>query len=669
MKTIHGLNARGITLMEALIALLVISLGMLGIARFYGDIIASTGSSKARVEALQVAETAIDTLRAQAMGQAACAVVGGLGMTSTTVPGVNAEFTRQTTVTPNQTLNPTAFLVDVRVSWQDPKVVDPNLQPLVRLSSEIACDNPRASVDLVDGSSGGGGLKASPTGDARMGGDTSYDPSDLQDLLDDGKGNKFADGTTDGTIILLTDDGQRRELIDAATGQVLLTIDGKGGATPSEFSTISGRVYVEGNSPSPGVVRMIISAVGYCAINEPTNNVLPANATGSAVKYRFLQYQCYVGAGWYGSIGIFRTDGMGNNDRICQGDPDEEEPTTAKSTSRHPQLSVIRTYRGFKQIGLDAESNPTYTSVGIGSGDGHTEHDFLLVRITGQPKDSDCLAQLKLTPTPYVAGASEFFNNPGRMVCLTEGRVNPNDSNNLYACPDMWPVGSPPVATGEIKLSGTISADQAGSLDWTDPPGVFAGDLDNACTVTPDLANNSATYECEVTYVGTEGWSGTVRIDEAWLAETKLYASPLAHTRSGELEDVTGLDFVLSSTGPEIEKLQLSGTIKRSTTNVTINSVSVERGTCAPLEWGQNALSTVYSCESGAWAPGSDWLVTLSMGNQSAICNHRTDPTAQTSSTDTTILMEDLQDPALELDINTRRTSGSGAATTCPVFD
>ncbi len=51
-------------MIEALIALAVISLGVLAIAKLYGELIASTAESKARTEAVQIAEQRIERLRA-----------------------------------------------------------------------------------------------------------------------------------------------------------------------------------------------------------------------------------------------------------------------------------------------------------------------------------------------------------------------------------------------------------------------------------------------------------------------------------------------------------------------------------------------------------------------------------------------------------------------------
>lgn len=658
MKTYTRPSSRGITLLEALIALLVISLGMLAIARFYGDIIASTGASKARVEALQIAETAIDELRARAMGQVECDAVGDLGTfpdPPVPVAGVNASFTPQTTVIPN--ITSTGFLVEVTVSWDDPKSADTSL---VRLSSEIACDNPQTSVALVGNNSGADGLQASPTGRARLGGDNDY----ADGLPVDATDNTFPSGTDDGTVTHVTDGGTR-ELIDAASGAVVLTIDPIGDeATAPDFSTIAGRVYVEGNSPSPEVVRMLVSATGYCALNQPGDNSLPEGAEGSDIKYFFMEYQCYVGPEWYGNVGIYRIDGMATNDRVCVGDPDVEPSTL--TTGRHPQLSVSRSYRGFEEVGVNADGDPTFTSVGIAAGQTYSEHDFLLVRITGSATDSDCTAQLQLTPvdaTDTIVGLSEFVNNPGKMVCLTEGRTEP------YECPDVWPAGSPSVTAQIITLSGTITTDATYSLSDTDLPTVFTGAGDNICVVSY-VDVSSVTYTCDVEYIG-EGWSGLVSIDPDWLNLLNLYASPSAHTLTAQFDDVSLPDFALSKDGPVIPTLKVSGTITRSLGEIGIASVSIERGTCDTLDWGSESLSTEYSCTSGEWEPGLDWLVSLAIEapKDNVICAIQIDPVdISARDTDSTVTLRKLDTAEVRLDMNVSVKKNGEVGSTCPTF-
>ena len=71
--------------------------------------------------------------------------------------------------------------------------------------------------------------------------------------------------------------------------------------------------------------------------------------TAGTHLYTYFTYTCFFGTGWYGNIGIVRSDTASINDRSCGGDPEESDAGTA--VSRHPQLMATRIFRGYTPPG------------------------------------------------------------------------------------------------------------------------------------------------------------------------------------------------------------------------------------------------------------------------------------------------------------------------------
>ena len=100
----------GTSLMEVMITLAVISIGILGIIYIQGDITSQSANNKARMEAVVLAEDRVEFYRTVKVED-----LPGYAGTELSIPGVNAEFTRTTTVTEG-----TETYIEVTVSWQDP---------------------------------------------------------------------------------------------------------------------------------------------------------------------------------------------------------------------------------------------------------------------------------------------------------------------------------------------------------------------------------------------------------------------------------------------------------------------------------------------------------------------------------------------------------------------
>ena len=467
----------GIALVEALIALTVLSVGMLSIARFQGELTAGSGLSKARSEAVQLAQDKIEEFR----NLSTEAQYNALATGSDTAPivGTNTSFQRNWIVTAVN--NPPARQVQVSVVWDDPKEGEQR----VDLFTMVVWDDPSYSGTLATGVlAGTGGFLRPPTGEGSLESDKVYETIPLDAVLN-----------PDGTYTYVTDDGDgRRELI-AADGKVLMVLKDN-----SEFSTIEGRIYTtEGDTwLAEGDMYIVTSDAVYCGRYGGINS-LPE--TGAA-KYHYVDYRCYVGPQWYGNVGVVRTGGNAPNERVCLGDP-----AVAYSDvfgSRHPAMSTTRSYRGYEYEGIHLKSVGIGMSTGTYVAAAFDDHDFLLTNLSGQVVDTKCADPQNLITS------SVFTGNPGTFVCLTD------------TCPVTQPTGEPPITI----VSGTITYTDTnvGSLNSLVTGLVIDSGECPVYTVGP--AGKSIAYECEIDWRGWTGdtWSGNMILQFASPGEICSFA-------------------------------------------------------------------------------------------------------------------------------------------------
>ncbi|MFP4155092.1 MAG: type IV pilus modification PilV family protein [Halothiobacillaceae bacterium] len=466
-------RSRGFTLIEALIGLVVMSVGLLAIASLQNELISSSGQAKARSEALQIAEQDLEILRGYINRAQFDAVTS---VSDQSVTGTNTTFTLNRTV---ESVSDTLWDVAVDVRWTDPK--DGTQQ--VVLESLIGWNNPTSGARTALGPEAGITIDR-PTGRAIQGG-RIYDavPEGAEANL-----TTLADGSEleDGTFTYTAPDGAT-ELIDS-DGRVLLTI-----RSGEEFSTIAGTFYTTQNINGADTFITASDASACVRIGIDPMEKLPA--TGPT-RYRYFHYKCYVGPGWYGNVGVTRAAGAHNNDRICVGAPDEPVDST-RMDSRHPALSTVRIYRGFVDRGLEYPD-----SVGIGV-DPETDlytpshyegHQFLLHRFGGNPNDSDCNAELKLvSPSP-------FIDSPGKGFCLTPDY-----------CPPIFDPGATLTTTVVVEVTpqGFQNRNDYLANGLQMPP----MDLDgNDCALTSEVP--AIKYTCTATRTGWTGtaWNGTLTI-------------------------------------------------------------------------------------------------------------------------------------------------------------
>ncbi len=431
---------RGVALLEGLISLLILSLGILALTRLNAHLMNASGLTKARTEAIQIAHSEIEKLRAQIL-ETSFKSIGDA--TEEGLAGKNALFS----VTRNVTdVGPALKALEVTVGWTSPSNGGTDS---VSISSLLNWSDPRLLIRLEDGIPAYSSALRPPIGVAKR----PAIPT------------QKAAGTP-GTYL----DGDTRELRDAA-GNVLLVLDPIDKNNPREFATISGRVYFDTDrlksNFQPAKVLVASTAEGHCFPSTSASIALTTVPdTGGKLKY--YEYKCYVGEGWYANIAIQNLDN--NEVNVCVGDPTF---TTSSSMNYWTTLPIAqpasrRVYRGYKSL----ESAATgYFITGIANGGKYPEHGmpqpshFSSYSTSSTTQDyfnhHFLITDLKVQDScQSVMGefSTHFHKNAGAALCLS-----PDDSPADDKCPKIWPGWPAFIGAGAGDFGGGDSGEDGGS--------------------------------------------------------------------------------------------------------------------------------------------------------------------------------------------------------------
>ena len=656
MRTIKKPNQNGFILVEALVALIVVAVGILGIGKMNALLLQGTGVSKTRAEAIQLAQDRVETARNFNL-QAGC-TDANLANASTNVTGVNANFTVATSYPASDT---TWKAIEVCVTWDGGACNAVGNRVVLR--SVISCAGMGTSAQVGTGSASGtrGGFIKTPTGRGTVGGG-SYTPGSVPGTANNIDGINVPDNTS----TYVRDDGVR-ELIDTVTGKVLLTVGKLGCENEApQFSTISGKVYVEAKNGDPIVTEsnlyVLSSDASYCTKLPYQNDwVLPSGSSGNNIKYFYTYYQCYIGAEWWGNIGLVRIDNANANNRVCVGSPVNSNTSTL--FSKHSQLSTNRAYRGYREIG---NNTGIYETKGIGESntlntactaaekkDVYTytpqflkNHHFVHTVITGQASDAACnTAQTTLnayvptgslgstTGNPTVTapndGSSKTItanNNPGKFYCMS------NDDG--VTCPNV--TTNPTIPSTLVHGTITNYTGSATALTAIDSGG-------SSCNTEALTANGttSYTYSCSINWSGFIGssWNGAI----AFTAGNGITLCP-GSTAPTVVPTGNNVAYAINASNASSSPNSINFTdIPNAVTDITLN-FDVKSGTCGALgqpnlsAWTFSGSGTNAAAASMSWATISGAtsyrIRTCDITGQNTSCNPASStPTTQTLTT------------------------------------
>lgn len=344
LTTLAHRKQRGISLVEALIALLVLSLGMLTMARLQSHLRLGSDIARQRAEAVRLAQEDIETMRAYSVLAASGAARSYAEITSASV-NVDAStgYATNTQYTVSrQIVAATALAVKtaaVTVSWTD-RTGEPQR---VVLNSIIAANDPAH----------GGALGLAPTGVHAKGAfsRSSRVPVNAKDL---GNGSSVLKPTSTSTVALVFDNTSGRVTARCSGINPLTATRDLGlGNLTSCGSTIayllSGSVRFSQASPpdaargndTPLVFSVMLGLTGgtYAAAPECSSEEVQTD-TGE----RYVAYHCVVvplaNGRWSGRSTLSPagwTLGAGPNDeRVCRYSADLDGSGAIDANEEHP---------------------------------------------------------------------------------------------------------------------------------------------------------------------------------------------------------------------------------------------------------------------------------------------------------------------------------------------
>lgn len=539
MNTFKSHQQKGVALIEAMVAFVVVAAGVLGVLKINASLLASTGQSKARAEAVALAQDRLERARDFNL-QTTCADPSLVTSAEETFTGINEAFVIKVTFNDIKIDNNSdgdvnddgEFVgkdVSVCVRWRSGTCTPGVAGDRVLLNSRIACTGSGTSAQI--GQSGtqnrNGGFLKTPAGRATAGTNIDYNSQSGDTQL----------GTTDTTFKTKTIRRSNGDLIlvSTDTNKILLITKKLSCETQApEYSTIRGKILLQSQGGSPIIPTAnlfpLISEGAVCRLD--TANILTNKYPSSGTtEYFWADYKCYVGAEWWGNIGVVSTE-SGNGDtvakRACTGN--SIGATLSNNIySKHPQLSGSRAYRGYR---VDVHDSTTIETVGIGetstkntactASEGRTvynntsqhfvNHNFAVWTINGTINDSQCNTiatagrvndNINSESPTVVNGELVAHHNPGKYYCMS----NVDGVSCEYATG-----GGSTIPT--TIISGTI--ERGSGNNKATISGIEQIGADCTATDWASQANASTyTYSCTLNWSGSinaypNGWNGSV---------------------------------------------------------------------------------------------------------------------------------------------------------------
>ena len=526
-------RSAGFVLIEALVAMLIIALGLLAFSKLQLVSLGGAGEAKARSEAAACAQAKLEALRNIVL-QSRYSALTAIPDATCTGASTGNTYTVAFSTTANATATINETLIGATTTW-----TDRTGGQTLYLNSRIAWDDPGADVRAKQNVSS---TLISPTGQAER---CSSGIAGCTGLTG---GTSGAGGTS-----IRTDSSGGTYLYKDTSGLLYLPPDRNG--TAQAFTTITGKVYFDtaaGNKiPNSSNVRVRLSSEGECVYDNTTTT----SASGAGISYTYFSYTCFVGPGWYGNVGATIDDSVnGNaaNATLCVGDPTFNGGVSDGTTiSVHPAEASVRSYRGFKtnpdttqlttfpylatgmtggrHYGIsdgsafmttlsaapyDGRPLPSsypssYSSITAGSPTDYFEQNFLVTSISG---NESCKSRMGGGAN---VATSVFVRNAGQYFC-----INPDNDAATDVCPSTWP-GFTTTSGGSLDYALAVGTSGSGTVAITAPSAISCG---TSCTVSyasgttvtlVATANSGSTFSSWTGCTSTSGTSCTVIVDAA----------------------------------------------------------------------------------------------------------------------------------------------------------
>ncbi|WP_415911653.1 type IV pilus modification PilV family protein [Neptuniibacter sp. QD37_11] len=535
---------KGFTLIEALLAFVIVAIGLIGAALFQSELVTESGNSKARAVAVKLAEQKLEQERVVILENSYASLALASYPESTNVTVGNTAYTVSYSLASTAAASfQTHYMLGVDVAWTDSL----GNAESVSLNSRLVWNDPKSSFDSSDQAGTGTdesiGSFERPSGSAvataRETSDEVHDATksvgDWIELAD----NKYG--------IKITDD----ECIngDAGCDQVVTVIELVDLSSP--IFSIKGNIYVDSSV-----------SVSYEDL-EASPNVLTSEGGGCAV-YELgsdIGYTCLFGEGWYGTIALLLPDAQGSNKPGACISPREYkyygiDPATVSGTIQSsdvigqsglvrftttngpgPYLAASNAAPGlgyyYMYSEVDTNVEDTQSSLLNTSGNLLNQH-FLVINTNGNKDCSDFLTALNNVPAGYPSLSTDDYSyTDGVTVTIPDEEKVLGYVNLAYEISGQLDVSS--VASGAEGLLSTIEV-------GVDPLPDFA----QQCELEV-LADQILGYSCFVDY----SWNGTVTPSVVSGAAVSFDFAPLEYdfSLSPVTADVTsGKDFVVTDT-------------------------------------------------------------------------------------------------------------------------
>ncbi len=533
----------GFFLIEVLITTVVVAIGLLSLASLQGGFMSSSGESKARTEAVMLAEAKQEQFRNNIIKGNYEAVASG--SENGPITGTNATFSRSWVV--STTTAPGRKKISVTVTWYHDEASDAEkVDKTVNLFSELVWFDTNTATDYATNGNGLTGKIQSPNNNSSAVGETAFDRSEITGEV----------ALNDGSNLIKYDDNEGHVYLLDAAGNALIKFNG------GVIHAIKGKVYsgtVSGGTPSLSPLTaypVTFSDLAYCVFPVTTGQSdyicyfggdCSNTGSGCPNETETDDYSVVFG-GWYGKVGLLETSSTDfHNKKVC----------FAEDIASDVSLTATTTARLYATQRLNADNVVTRLE---GINQSFACQDFLVVSATGNSNDCHYFKNY-----PGVSVPSSSVQRP--LGVDDEGDPIPNES---------LPVDSSSCGTTvTYTINGGIVGNQSNLVS------VFVDG--NSCAITAE--NNVYGYSCTIKTVNTKT-SLTITANGG-------NVTPATTELENLQSSMTGPTLIADSADPVITTYSITGVISGDLASQGIPALS--GGTCTKAV-NVDGVTYTYTC-------------------------------------------------------------------------